>query len=79
MTHIVIYRLRNYGGLEAIVEEMSANYVKKTLLHMYHEATPEPYSLLYINLMQKDKSKMSMQRFDQYLVPSYQYVLFYYI
>ena len=29
MTHILIYRLRNYGGLEAIVEELSAIYDKE--------------------------------------------------
>ena len=29
MTHLFIYRLRNYGDLESIVEEMSAIYVKK--------------------------------------------------
>ena len=70
MTHLFIYRLRNYGDLEAIIEEMSAIYDKKTLLQMYHEAISEPYSFLYINLMQKDKSKMFMERFDQYLLPS---------
>ena len=43
MTHLFIYRLRNYGGLEAIIEEMSAIYDKKTLLHMYHEAISESY------------------------------------
>ena len=31
MTHLFIYRLRDYGDLEAIVEEMSAIYGKKTL------------------------------------------------
>jgi hypothetical protein len=70
MTHLFIYRLRNYGDLEAIIEEMSAIYDKKTLLHMYHEAISEPYSFLYINLMQKDKSKMFMSNFTSYLLPS---------
>ena len=46
MTHLFIYRLRNYGDLEAIIEEMSAIYDKKTLLQMYHEAISEPYSFL---------------------------------
>ena len=32
MTHLFIYRLRNYGDLEAIVEELSAIYDKKPLL-----------------------------------------------
>ena len=38
MTHFFIYRLRNYGDLESIVEELSAVYYKKTLLNIYHEA-----------------------------------------
>ena len=49
-----IYRLRNYGDLEAIVEELSAIYDKKTLLQIYHEAVSEEYSFLYVNLMQND-------------------------
>ena len=51
MTHLFIYRLRNYGDLEAIVEELSAVYDKKTLLHIYHEAVDEPYAFLYVNLI----------------------------
>ena len=69
MTHLFIYRLRNYGDLESIVEEMSAIYDKKTLLQIYHEGIDEPCSFLYINLMSKDKRKMFMQRFTTYLVP----------
>ena len=30
MTHLFIYRLRNYGGLESIIEELSAIHDKKT-------------------------------------------------
>ena len=48
MTHLFIYRLRNYGDLESIVEELSAVYDKKTLLKIYHEAVDEPYSFLSI-------------------------------
>ena len=57
MAHLFIYRLRNYGGLEAIVEELSAIYDKKTLVQIYHEAVSEEYSSLYVNLMSKDKRK----------------------
>ena len=46
MTHLFIYRLRNYSDLEAIVEELSAIYDKKTLLEIYHQAVAEPYSFL---------------------------------
>ena len=55
MTHLFIYRLRNYGDLEATVEELSAIYDKKTLLQIYHEAVSEDYSSLYANLISKDK------------------------
>ena len=61
MTHLFIYRLRNYGDLEPTVEELSAIYDKKTLLQIYHEAVSEDYSFLYVNLMNKDKGKTFMQ------------------
>ena len=54
-THLFIYTLINYGDLESIIEEMSMTYDTQTLLQMYHEAVSEPYSLLYTNLMMKDK------------------------
>ena len=66
MTHLFIYRFRNYGDLESIVEELSAVYDKKTLLQIYHEAVDELYSFLCVNLTSKDKRKMF-------------YLLFYYI
>ena len=44
MTHLFIYRLRNYGDPESIVKELSAIYDKKTLLQIYHEAVSEDYS-----------------------------------
>ena len=58
MTHLFIYRLRNYGDLEAMVEELSAIHDIRTLLQIYHEAVSEEYSSLYANLIQKDKRKM---------------------
>ena len=61
MTHLFIYRLRNYGDLEANVEELPAVYDKKTPLQIYHEAVDEPYSFLYANLMNKDRKRMFMQ------------------
>ena len=70
ITHLFIYRLRNYAGLEGIIEELSAVYDKKTLLQIYHESVSEYYSFLFVNLMQRDKHKMFLQRFDRYLVPS---------
>ena len=70
VTHLFIYRLGNHGDLSAIVEEMSAIYDKHTLLQIYHEAIAEPYSFLCISPMQRDRSKMFMKRFEQYLIPS---------
>ena len=63
MTHQFIYRLRNYGDLEAIVEELIAISDKKTLLQICHEAVSEEYSFLCVNLTSKDKRKMFMTRF----------------
>ena len=70
MTHLFIYRLRNHGDLESIVEDLSAAYDKKTLLQTYHEALSEDHSFLYVDLMSKDKRKMLMERFQRYLIPS---------
>ena len=67
---VFIYRWIDYGDLESIVEELSAVYDKKTILQIYHEAVDEPYSILYVNLIQKDKRKMLMTRFEHYLNPS---------
>ncbi len=69
MTHLFIYRLRNYADLQAIIEEMSAIYNPKTLLKMYEIATNERYSFLYINLMENEKEKMFYIRFDKRLIP----------
>jgi len=65
----MIYRLRNYADLEAILEEMSAVYDKKTLLKLYKMATDEPYGFLYINLMAKTKEDMFYQSFKNKLIP----------
>ena len=70
MTHPFVYRLRNYGDLEATVEELSAIYDQHTLLQTDHEAVSEDYSFCYANLMSKDKRKMCMERFHRYLIPS---------
>ena len=54
MTHLFIYKLRSYGDLESIVEEMNAIYDKRSLLQIFNEAVDEEYSFLYVNLMSKD-------------------------
>ena len=74
MTHLFIYRLRNYGDLEPIVEEVGAIYDKNIFLQIYHEAVSEEYSFLYVNLMSKDKRKMFITRFNHYLNPSWNHI-----
>ena len=69
ITDLMIYRLRNYADLEAILEEMSAVYDKKVLMKLYKIATDPPYSFLYINLTAKEKTNMFYMRFTHKLIP----------
>jgi hypothetical protein len=64
-TQLYVFRLRNYKDLEAIVEELSAVTDKKTLLDIYHTATAEPFSFLFVNLMSHDKNKMFHIKFEK--------------
>ena len=64
-TQLYVFRLRNYKDLEAIVEELSAVTDKKTLLDIYHTATSEPFSFLFVNLMSHDKNKMFHIKFEK--------------
>jgi len=64
-TQLYVFRLRNYKDLEAIVEELSAVADKKTLLEIYHLATDEPFSFLFVNLMSHDKNKMFHIKFEK--------------
>ena len=70
MTDLYIYRLRNQADLDAIVEEVSAVYDKKTILKMYQFATSEPYSFLYIRLTAKDANDMFFLRLDRPILPN---------
>jgi hypothetical protein len=64
-TNLYIFRLRNAGDLEAWIEECSAITEKKTLLELYHIATAEPYSFLFIKLNAKKVNDMFYVRFDK--------------
>ena len=57
LTHIFVFRLRHDNDLEAWIEDLSAVYDKKTLHQLYSLAIEAPHSFLYINLMEKDKTK----------------------
>ena len=65
----MVYRLRNVSDLEAILDEMSAVYDKKTLLKRYRTATDKPFTFLYLNLMAKDKKDMFYISFCHKLIP----------
>ena len=66
-TELYIYRLRNYGDLESLLEELSALFDKKTLLELYNVATGEPHSFWFINLIAKSKKDMMYMNFDRKL------------
>jgi len=65
ITQLYCYRLRNFRDLETILEELSALVDKKLLLEIYHQATNEKHSFLYINLMEPDLNQMFSIRFDK--------------
>ena len=63
-----VWRLRNAKEIEAVVEELSALYPKKTLLQMYDMAVhEEDYSFWYILLTAKSKQDMFWIRFQKKL------------
>ena len=66
-TDLYVFKLRNQGDLDALVDEVSAVADKKMILEMYNIATLEPYSFLYIKLTSKDPNKMFMIKFHKYL------------
>ena len=67
-TELFVYRLRNMKDLDAFIDELSAVMDKKTLLYLYHTATYEPYSFLYVKLTAKNKNEMFYQNFDKRLI-----------
>ena len=69
ITHIFVYKLRNGGDIESLIEELSAIYDKKTLMQLYRKATSEPYSFLYVNLMAKSIEEMFYMNFEKRLIP----------
>ena len=64
-TQLYIFKLRNYKDLESVIEELSAIYDKQTLLKIYHTATDQAYSFLFINLMVHTKKEMFFINFDK--------------
>ena len=67
-SELFVFRLRNYSDLQTFLDEVSALVDKKTLLEMYNLATEQPFSFLYVRLTEKNKDKMFMINYNQYLV-----------
>ena len=65
---ILCWRLRNQKEIQALMEELSAIYPVKILHEMYEEATKEPHSFMYVDLVAKHKDDMFLVRFEQKMV-----------
>ena len=66
-TNLYVFRLRNGGDLEALIDELNALTDKKTLLQKYNAGTSEPYSFLFIKLNAKKLNDMFYVRYDKKL------------
>ncbi len=66
-TNLYVFRLRNGGDLEALIDELNALTDKKTLLQLYNMATAEPYSFLFIELNAKKLKDMFYVRYEKKL------------
>ena len=60
-----IFRLRNQGDMDAILDELGALADKKTIQKIYNLATAIPHSFLYINLMSHNINEMFYINFKQ--------------
>ena len=69
LTHLFVFKLRNYSDLEALLDEFGSVYDKQTLLKMYKIATDPAFSFLYINLMERNKEDIFYISFEKKLIP----------
>ena len=67
---MIIFRLRNGLERDALFEELSGIYDKKTLLEMYAISTQEPYSFMYVNLADQKVENMFWYKFEQRMIPT---------
>ena len=65
---VLCWRLRNAKEIQALMEELSAIYPVKVLHEMYEEATSEPHSFMYVDLVAKQKEDMFHVRFEYKMV-----------
>ncbi len=64
-----VWRLRNQKEIEILCEEMSGFYPKDVIMDLYHHATAEPYSFLFVRLDAKTRKDAFWLRFESRLVP----------
>ena len=78
---LIFFKLRNYKEVESVLDELagvliskkamsdmkSLHQAKQLLLEIYNVATEEPFSFIFVNLMQPDINKMFMVRFEKYI------------
>jgi len=69
---LIVFRLRNAKELEALYEELSALYPKKTLEAIYNFATREPFSFLTAKLDAKRPEDLFTLRFERPILPETQ-------
>ena len=69
ITHLFVFKLRNYSDLEALLDEFGSVYDKQTLLKMYKIATDPAFSFLYINLMERNKEDIFYISFEKKPIP----------
>ena len=64
-TALTVFRLGNVKEYEAISEDNSAVISRDKFKELYHYATSEPYSFLFINAMAKTADEMFFLRFER--------------
>ena len=69
-TALFVFRLRNAGDLQAIVEEQGALADSKTIRALYDAATMEAYGFLYVDLLASELSTTFYKSFESRLVPN---------
>ena len=74
-TEMYVYKLRNMKDLDTLIDEVSAVLDKKTLSELYHQATAEPSSFLYVKLPAKDRNEMFHQFFQAFHVTARRMIL----
>ena len=66
---LAIFRLRSNHDLDSIMEFTALGITKEELMEMYREATKDMYSFLYVNMLERDVSRMFFKKFSSRLMP----------